>query len=59
MSEDDKAYHARRAALQRRLAERCSDAASVKAHLELAALHEARAAGEKAARPMLRMVVSN
>jgi hypothetical protein len=59
MSEDDKAYHARRAATQRRLAERCSDPASAKAHLELAALHEARAAGEKVARPMLRMVLSN
>ncbi|MEG3088138.1 hypothetical protein [Sphingomonas sp. PB4P5] len=59
MSEDDKAYHARRAATQRRLAERCTDPASVKAHLELAALHEARAAGGKIARPMLRMVLSH
>ena len=59
MSEDDKAYHARRAATQRRLAERCSDAASAKAHLELAALHEARAAGGRVARPMLRMVMSH
>ena len=58
MSEDDKAYHGRRAATQRRLAERCGDPAGARAHLELAALHEARAAGGKAARPMLRMVLS-
>jgi hypothetical protein len=58
MSEDDKVYHARRAATQRRLAERSSDPASASAHHELAALHEARAAGS-GARPMLRMVVSN
>ncbi|MEN2785853.1 hypothetical protein ACFOKI_10395 [Sphingomonas qilianensis] len=56
MSEDDKAYHARRAATQRWLAERSSDPAAAAAHLALAALHDDRAAGGTT-RPMLRMAV--
>ena len=57
MPEDERAYHTRRAATQRMLAERCTDPASARAHRELAALHEARATGEKSARPLLRMVM--
>ena len=57
MSDTDAAYHARRAATQRALAERCTDPSIAKAHLALATLHDERAAGGKPARPVLRMVM--
>ena len=57
MPEDDKTYHARRAAMQRALAERCTDPGIAKAHRALAALHDERAEGGPVARPVLRMVM--
>lgn len=57
MQEDRKAYHARRAATQHRLAERSDDSAVARAHRALAALHEARMHANDDARPVLHMVM--
>ena len=57
MQEDRKTYHARRAATQRRLAEQSADPGIAKAHLALAALHDARVEANDDARPVLHMVM--
>lgn len=57
MAETEQAYHARRAAAQRKMAARCTDIGAARAHLTLAELHEGRLRNTGAARPESRMAI--